>query len=470
MRKITFRLIVPLLLVVVLSFVFLGIFVSRKITEDSIVNLLESERNLRMDIGELRAGIFGGKVVLSDILLSPRDKYADNATSTAERSDPVESQTRIRISDATIKVRLIDFLFGRLSIDALIVDGLDIAYAIDEEGNHTLDPMLDPPKYVKGALNPEYEEKRKRRELAKARRKMKSAEENVVDDSFNVSDMPMATKLKSLVLRDSIVSIKLIKSNNRIAFTDIKGSVSDLDVDPLDLIRHNSAYLELSGNLSVTGPQGEIEYASLNLQADGKIQPFDSQTGFLNPDLITDLTVKKGSRIMSLPIASKLASMLDQLEEAGLDISVIEEILVVNEDSKFRLGLRNYILRAVEPLPVIINGNRLVIDEGAWLNTASDAHLINASFTFSEKISNSTFTRANKMLSEIVGKSVAGPVAELLFTPVTKEGRIHIPFVSNGDFNRPKVRVSVALRDLADAVKESLKKNPLSLLKGLLDR
>ena len=74
------------------------------------------------------------------------------------------------------------------------------------------------------------------------------------------------------------------------------------------------------------------------------------------------------------------------------------------------------------------------------------------------------------MLSEIVGESVAGPVAELLFTPVTKDGRIHIPFVSSGDFNRPKVRASVALRDLADAVKESLKKDPLSLLKGLLDR
>ena len=67
MRKITFRLVVLLLLVVALSFVFLGIFVSRKITEDSIVNLLEAERNLRMDIGELRAGTFGGKVVLSDM-------------------------------------------------------------------------------------------------------------------------------------------------------------------------------------------------------------------------------------------------------------------------------------------------------------------------------------------------------------------------------------------------------------------
>ena len=235
-------------------------------------------------------------------------------------------------------------------------------------------------------------------------------------------------------------------------------------------MRHNSAYLELSGNLSVTGPKKEIQYASLNIQADGKIQPFDAKTGFLNPDLVTDITVKKGSRIMSLPIASKLASTLNQLEEAGLDMSVIEEILVVNEDSKFRLGLRNYDLRAVEPLPVMINGNRLLIDEEAWLNTANDEHLINASFTFSEKISNSTFTRANTVLSEIVGKSVAGHVAELLFTPVTKEGRIHIPFVSSGDFNRPKVRAAVALRDLADAVKESLKKDPLSLLKGLLDR
>ncbi|MCH2024605.1 MAG: hypothetical protein MK172_02590 [Verrucomicrobiales bacterium] len=470
MRKTAFRLIFSILVVVVLSFVFLGIFVSKKITKDSIVNLLESEKNLRMDIGELSSGIFGGKVVLSDILLSPRDEFADNGTATSERSEPIKSTTRIKISDAAIKVRLIDFLFGTLSIDALTIDGLDIAYAIDEEGDHTLDPMLDPPKYVKGSLNPEYEEKRKRRELAKARRKMKSADESIVDDSFNVSEMPMATKLRSLILRDSIVSIRLIKSNNRIAFTGIKGSVSDLDVDPMDLTRHNSAQLELSGNLSVTGPDGTTKYADLNLQADGKIQPFDSQTGFLNPDLVTDLTVKKGSRIMSLPIASRLASTLDQLQEAGLDMSVIEEILVVNEDSRFRLGLRNYILRAVEPLPVIINGNRLVIEEEAWLNTANDEHLINASFTFSEKISNSTFTRANTMLSEIVGESVAGPVAELLFTPVTKDGRIHIPFVSSGDFNRPKVRASVALRDLADAVKESLKKDPLSLLKGLLDR
>ncbi|NRB43982.1 MAG: hypothetical protein HRU47_04155 [Verrucomicrobiales bacterium] len=470
MRKIAFRLIVPLLFVVALCFVLLGIFVSKKITKNSIVSQLEAQKNLRVDIGEMRTGIFGGKVVLSDILLGPRDKNANNGTPVTERADPIESQTRVKINKAIIKVRLIDLLFGRLSIDTLIIDRLDIAYAIDEEGDHTLDPMLDPPKYVRGALNPEYEEKRKRRELAKARRKMKSGDENAVDDSFNVSEMTMATKLRSLILLDSIISIELIKSKNRIAFTGVQGSVSDLDIDPQDLGSHNSAYIELSGNLSVKGPQRIQEYASLTLLADGKIQPFDSQTGFLNPDLITDLTVKKGSRIMSLPIASKLASTLDQLEKAGLDISVIEKILVVNEDSKFRLGLRNYVLRAVEPLPAIFNGNRLLIDEGAWLNTANDEHLINASFTFSEKISNSTFTRANKALSEIVGKGVAGPVAELLFTPVTKEGRIHIPFVSRGDFNRPKVRVTVALRDLADAVKESLKKDPLSLLKGLLDR
>ena len=103
MRKIAFRLIVPLLFVVALCFVLLGIFVSKKITKDSIVSQLEAEKNLRVDIGEMRAGIFGGKVVLSDILLGPRDKDADNGTLVTERTDPIESQTRVKINKAIIR-------------------------------------------------------------------------------------------------------------------------------------------------------------------------------------------------------------------------------------------------------------------------------------------------------------------------------------------------------------------------------
>ena len=175
-----------------------------------------------------------------------------------------------------------------------------------------------------------------------------------------------------------------------------------MDVDPNNLKDHNSAFLKLSSNLKVTGPDSKPEYANFDLKASGSIQPFDYSTGFLNPDLVTDLTVLKGSRILSLPIATKLASTLDQLEKAGLDMSVIDDVLVVGNDATFSLGLRNYVIRAVNPLPVIINGNELLIDQGSWLNTANDEHLINASFTFSEEISNSTYQKSNEYLLSLI--------------------------------------------------------------------
>ena len=463
------RFIIILIFAAIITAVLNGVL-SSKINKDIIVGYLESEKNIRVDIDNVSPNILLGNVNVEGVLIGPRDSDSDQGLLIAERAKPAPSKTRIKISTASVNVSLMDFLFGKLSIRSLIINELDLSYSVNEEGNHSLDPLLDPPKYIKGLLNPEYERKKKRRELAKMRRKLDSGSEDLLDDSFNASEVPMPTTLDELIIKGGKVAIKLDKSGNNVYLSNIKGSIADLDVDPQNLKEHNSALLGLAGNLKVMGPKSDSEYASFDLRAEGSIQPFEVSSGFLNPDLVTRLTVEEGSKIVSLPIATRLASTLEQLESAGLDLSVIDDLLVVDKDSTFNLGLRNYILRAVEPLSVMINGNELTLEKNSWLNTANDEHLINASFTFSDKISGNAFEKSYDYLSERVGKGVASAVSELLFTPVTKNGKIHIPFVSSGDFNRPKVRPSVELKDLADAIKEGLKKDPLSILKGLLDR
>ena len=463
------RVIIILIFAAIITAVLNGVL-SSKINKDIIVGYLESEKNIRVDIDNVSPNILLGNVNVEGVLIGPRDSDSDQGLLIAERAKPAPSKTRIKISSASVNVSLMDFLFGKLSIRSLIINELDLSYSVNEEGNHSLDPLLDPPKYIKGLLNPEYERKKKRRELAKMRRKLDSGSEDLLDDSFNASEVPMPTTLDELIIKGGKVAIKLDKSGNNVYLSNIKGSIADLDVDPQNLKEHNSALLGLAGNLKVMGPKSDSEYASFDLRAEGSIQPFEVSSGFLNPDLVTRLTVEEGSKIVSLPIATRLASTLEQLESAGLDLSVIDDLLVVDKDSTFNLGLRNYILRAVEPLSVMINGNELTLEKNSWLNTANDEHLINASFTFSDKISGNAFEKSYDYLSERVGKGVASAVSELLFTPVTKNGKIHIPFVSSGDFNRPKVRPSVELKDLADAIKEGLKKDPLSILKGLLDR
>ena len=461
---------IVIFIIVVSGGAILNSILSKRINRDFIVELLESEKNIRVDVMEVTPSVISGRIKLEEVLIGPRDADSDNGVLVSERIKPSPSKTSLSIKKLSLKINLLDYVFGKLSIRSLIVEDLNLSYSINEDGDHSLDPLMDPPKYIKGKTNPEYERKKKLRELAKLRRKQKSDQGENLEDSFNASEFPMPTTLNELIVKGSRVEIELEKNGNNVYFTEIEGGVTELDVDSNNLKDHNSAFLKLSSNLKVTGPDSKPEYANFDLKASGSIQPFDYSTGFLNPDLVTDLTVLKGSRILSLPIATKLASTLDQLEKAGLDMSVIDDVLVVGNDATFSLGLRNYVIRAVNPLPVIINGNELLIDQGSWLNTANDEHLINASFTFSEDISNSTYKKSNDYLSEIVGKGVASAVSELLLTPVTKNGKIHIPFVSSGDFNRPKVRPSVVLKDMADAVKEGLKKDPLSILKGILDR
>ena len=144
---------------------------------------------------------------------------------------------------------------------------------------------------------------------------------------------------------------------------------------------------------------------------------------------------------------------LEKLRKAGLDVSALEGVLVVDNDASVRLGLRDSVVRSLAPWNIGLNGHQLLMEPGSWHNTGSDEHLINADLTFSRKVSDDALGRANKFLADLVGAELALSVGELLFSPVTRKGRVYVPFVSSGDFNRPKVRPRVKLLDITDAIK-----------------
>ena len=152
---------------VLIGVAFLYSTLSKKINKDLVASLLEAKKNIRVDIDDVRPSLFTGKVNLEGILIGPRDANADNGVLLDQRTKPSPSDTRIIISKISLKINLIDYLFGKLSIRSLIIDGLDLSYYVDANGDHSLDPLLDPPRYINGVINPEYEIKKKRRELAK---------------------------------------------------------------------------------------------------------------------------------------------------------------------------------------------------------------------------------------------------------------------------------------------------------------
>ena len=116
-----------ILVPVLIGVAFLYSTLSKKINKDLVASLLEAKKNVRVDIDDVRPSLFTGKVNLEGVLIGPRDANADNGVLLDQRPKPSPSDTRIIISRISLKINLIDYLFGKLSIRSLIIDGLDLS-------------------------------------------------------------------------------------------------------------------------------------------------------------------------------------------------------------------------------------------------------------------------------------------------------------------------------------------------------
>ena len=454
--KILFRILGILLCLAFVGWLILSFIVSSLLDRDALVGWLQEEYNMRVDLKELDVSLMGGSIDMVGLMMSPRDQHADAGSSVDSRPQASGSQTRIMVRKMSVKVGLLNLLRKKLVINDIIVDGMEVSFLIERDGSPSLEPLFDKPEIVRGQPNPKLEkividEVR----LDPEERKINYGDTGEVlkIDGFHIGDVPLATSMDSLQIRNGVLYIKIRKNKNRIRVSGIQATLSSLDIDPENLARHNSVHLKMDAQIDVMDRDRVVHYARMAVGTKGAIEPFDSETGLLNPDLAINMTLKKESEIMSLPIIDRLTSALEKLRKAGLDVSDLEEVLVVDDDTSVTISLLDGVVRTRSPWYIGLNGHQLLIEQDSWHNTGSDDHLINADLTFSKKVSDSALVRANKFLEELVGEELALSVGEFLFSPVTRQERVYVPFVSSGDFNRPKVRPRVQLFDLKDALK-----------------
>ncbi len=450
--KILLRVIGTLLCLVIVAWIVVSIMVSSLLDRDSLAGWIEEKYNMRVDLGDLKISLLGGSINLSGLMMSPRDEHADAGSPLELRPQAAGSQTRIMIREMSVQVGLLNLLRKKLVINDVFVDGMEVSFLIERDGSPSLETLFEQPEIIRGELNIDH---KKDEQSGKSNGHGLSGdiEKTVEIDGFSISQIPLATSMDSLKISNGIIHIKIRKNKNRIQISDVEASISNLDIDPDNLAEHNSAYLQMDARIEVMDRDRVVKYASMGVGTKGNIEPFDRATGVLNPDLAINMTLKENSQIMSLPIIDRLTSTLEKLRKAGLDVSALEDVLVVDDDASVRIALSNGVVRTLVPWNIGLNGHQLLMEQDSWHNTGSDEHLIKADLTFSKKVSDGALGRANKFLSELVGAELAVSVGEFLFSPVTREGRVYVPFASSGDFNRPKVRPRVQLFDIKDAIK-----------------
>ncbi|MGI9241044.1 MAG: hypothetical protein ACR2RV_09590 [Verrucomicrobiales bacterium] len=429
------------------------------ITPDFITSTIESEHNCRAEVAETKISLFSfpAKVEILGVKIGARDEHADAGTKLADR--PALGVGAINADSISLEANLLDLIRRRISVEHLTVDNLYVAeFLIEREGGNSLDPLFDPPTTVRGQPNPEFEEKKQRRELAKQRRKMAKAERPEQEERpFTISELPLPATMSALNINNAQVNAKIRRNKTRITFSDIQIKVSDIDVAPGDLGRHNRAKVTVTAHLDIEDRDRTVKFADLDIRSEGEVIPFDPVTGYINPDITHQITVLKGGKLDAIPSLVKLAGKIKKLDEIGLRLDVLAESITLERDSTVTLGYRDGTLEIVEPAQIDFNGHLLTVNKGAWLETGSNRHEASAEILLSAVASDQALGNARDFLREKAkqfsfDQDTVLKYSMKLLEPVTKNGQVWVPFTSSGDFNDPKVRPDVDLQNLAETI------------------
>jgi len=441
------------------------------INPDFIAAQIEAENNCRVEIAatELSLFSFPARIELKGVKIAERDPLADAGTKLADRP-PLVGIGVINADSIVLEANLLDMILRKISLKHLTIDKLYVSeFLIEREGGSSLDKLFDPPATVNGSPNPEFEEKKRRRDLARERRKLSKEERGPVGDTpFTITELPLPATMQAFNINDASVNAKIRRNKTRITFSDVQVKVSDIDLDPGDLEKHNQAKVTVSGHLDVEDRDRTVKYADLDIISAGEVIPFDPITGYLNPDLTYEITVRKGSKLDAVPSLIKLASKIEKFNDYGLKLKALGNDVLLEEDTTITLGYREDALLFTEPVNIRFDGHLLTLKAGAWLHTGSNRHEAEAEVLLSKSASDQALGEARQFLAEKAKKLGLGGdtvqrYADKLLEPVTKDGQIWIPFTSDGDLNDPDVEPTIDYESLAETM-------AIELLGDLLDK
>ena len=454
------KLIVALAVLVVL--VIGAVFAARHfalgyLTPDFVVKTIEARWNCRAEIDSIDIKVGTNTTIeLKQVALAPRDDFANNATPLADR--PKLDNAAIRIALVSLEARPTELLKKHLRVEHLIIDQAQIATELGEDGGASVDVLFHPAPLV--AAEPVADESAT---VIAADSEIPAADE---EKAFVAGDMMISTAAGLVELKNSSMAITLRKSETVARLDDLHIAFKDIDLDPTQLVSHNSASFDFGGTLSMDG-DGEdgqpVRFVELKVSGSGKVAPFDSETGLIEPAWSSTLVLHQGSRVETFPLVEKLQKKLEDIDTGGVDLSDINLRGELTADASTRLAHRHGRFTLEQPLALSLPDTSFAFQAGSWADTATNQHEIKGVVTASDALTKKIVAQVDKYLEKKLGGLVSGDLRKQVLGMALKDGRISIEFISSGDLGKPKVDVVTPfgtlgdLKQTFDGLKDALK-------------
>ena len=467
----------------------LRLWLEGRLGKEAIVAQMESSWNCRAQIDSVSWQLLANPARLEIVgcRIVPRD--GEVAKPLAQRTPLATGKADVSISRAVLEVKLQDLVSRRLNIQRLLLSGIDVREDVTKQGESSLGALFSKPAEsedrVAAAAAVQRAAPNPPPPSTPAPPKVKSPEPAPAPPIVGPEVQPEARKVKReakgfdarelgfsiQVSQASLEGVSLYRSDHRSAsqttITDLRFSITDIDVNPDDLAAHNRFKLTLNGRLKQQGRIGPKDarrsatLADVSLDGDGTVQPFNVESGKWQPVSALRLTLTKGSVIGGYMKLGETGSKdLKKLDDYGIDLRDVSLGGPLLEDAVIRVTFQQDRITLQEDARFAMPDFELLLQKESWLNGAEDQHEMQVRITCGPKLQQQVIAGAIKFgLSE-------GQALALVKALSDEKGRLYFDLLSTKRLSKPDVKPDV--RRLINRVLEGLGGG--GLIEGLLKK
>ncbi len=420
------------------------------LTEQFLVEQIESSLNVRAEIKKLNVSLFSAlsSVEIEGVSLGARDSFADAAAPLKDRT-PMKSAA-ITIQKVDLKFSLLPLIQRRFELKRFLLIEPSISLTFLAGGGTSLKPLFQKPLIVAGKPNPAVVD------AAKDAATSDAAKTESEDKPFSARDLPLAADLREIGIRNGTVSASLQKTGNLIRLSGLNLVIDSIDIDPADLDHHNAARLDASADASVFSANGQ-EAALLLIRSSGAVVPFDAKTGAVNTGLEYAATLKKDSYITGLVVFDQLAGDLPILSQTGFSWKKLSERAALLRDVNVRVRYSHGLITFLDDSVFPTANYDLLLKKGSSLNAATAEHNFDASVRASESESRDILARFDRGIEKKLKGQSAEQIRSRVLGSLIKDGRVELPFASAGNLSNPTVKLLAEIPSLTEILTGSLK-------------
>lgn len=438
------------------------------LTPDFLVTQIEQRWNCRAAIEEVNVKLLGTATVeLKGLALAPRDQFADNATPLSERPALEDTIAELGASSVYLEILPGELIRRQLNIRHLKVDGLAVTTTVNRDGDASIESLFEEPKGGSSSEPPLPIESGDPPSLGAS-----ATEEQG-------QSLKLATVADRMEITEGDLHFQIESSGAAIQLKAFSLALTNIDIDPDALEAHNRAEFEFGGDLVVDAPEGNVpegadpNYLDAHITGNGKIQPFDPETGEVNPVWSVNLTMHEGAEINTFPVVARLKQLLKDVDTAGVELDDITLRGTLLADATTEIGHAEGKYLVKEPLELPLPDTTIQIQRGSWFHTGTNEHKAQALLVASEPLTRQIESKVDVYLQAKAGSLASPGLRSLILSPVMRDGKLAIEVSSKGDLSKPKVDLVTPLGNLSDVLGtskdtiDSLEKTGKALLKNL---